>query len=195
MANTEEAQRKIALLYAERNRLYESLPSARLVLCLGSGSGSFLRRYSHPHALILCVDRGEPEAGYPAWGPKHKGFEGFAKLAPDGRAVCVKGDLLDVLPRLPPGVFDMAILGQLVEHFTDRDLELVLHEVGRVLLPWGLVQVDTVTELLGEDTHGHEQRFTEASLRAVLERAAFKRIECFAFAEGTALWASARRPS
>ena len=42
----EVAQRRIAQLYVERNRRYETLPQARLILNLGAGSGSFARTTS-----------------------------------------------------------------------------------------------------------------------------------------------------
>lgn len=192
--SSKAAQEWIARLYVERNRLYEVLPYARLILNLGCGSGSFVKNYAHPHCLIVNLDKGEPVAGYPAYGLRHKTFSGFAELDPDSRCLNVKGDALERIVFLPSNTFGMVILGQIVEHFQTRDLEILLHEVGRVLTPGGYVQVDTVTDRLGEDVDGHEQHFTSESLHLLLERMVFKRVTLSEFAGGAALWALYRKP-
>jgi len=191
--NDEASQRRIARLYVQRDSLYETLPDVSLVLNLGAGSGSFSKGYRHPDCLIVCVDKNEPIAGYPAYGAAHKTFRGFAALGPDPRCVCVPGDVLEILPRLPSKVFEMVVAGQLIEHFVMRDLELLLHEAHRVLRHGGTLQVDTVTGKLGESTDGHEQSFTGDSLCELLERMTFARISVSEFADGAALWATAQR--
>lgn len=190
--NSESAQREIARLYVERNRRYETLPTARTVLNIGSGSGSFVRNYPH-RALIVNIDRGDQIAGYPAFGVAHKGFDGFVALAPDGRCVNVRADVLETLPHVTSGLFDMVVAGQIIEHLSPRDLELLLHESGRVLVPGGLLQIDTVTDRLGEDTEGHEQHFSAETLGALLEHMGFDKMELTEFAGGTAVWALYRR--
>lgn len=187
--SNELVQQKIARLYVERNRRYERMPERRLILNLGTGSGSFARNYPHAHVLVVNVDRGDEVAGYPAYGARAKGFRGFATLAGDRRCVNVRADVLEALPLLPSRVFDLVVAGQLVEHFSPRDLELLLHEAHRVLVSGGLLQVDTVTEALGEDTDGHEQHFTAESLGQLLENMTFRSVELETFAEGTAVWA------
>ena len=190
--NSESAQRAIARLYVERNRRYEKLPPCRAILNLGSGSGSFLKNYPWP-SLIINVDRGDAIAGYPAYGVKHKGFSGFVALNPDGRCVNLQANIMEALPRFQSGIFDMVVAGQLIEHLSTRDLEVLLHECGRVLATDGFLQIDTVTERLGEDTEGHEQHFTAESLGVLLEHMGFEKLELTEFAGGTAVWALYRR--
>ena len=186
--SSEEAQQRIARLYLDRNQLYATLPACRLILNLGAGSGSFPKNYLHPHCLIVNLDRDENVAGYPAYGPVNRGFRGFAELdAEQDRCLNVKRDLLD-LHRFPTATFDMVVAGQLIEHFSLRDLEWIFQEVSRVLVVGGTFQVDTVTDKLGEDVQEHEQHFTRSSLRELLDRFFYIR-ELREFAEGTALWA------
>jgi SAM-dependent methyltransferase len=183
------------LLYLERNRLYRTLPHRRLILNIGAGSGSFVKNYPVRSCFIVNVDKGESVSGFPAFGLKHKGFDGLRQATKnDLRILNVKMDILD-LWRFPDKVFDMVVCGQVFEHFGMRDLELVLAELDRVLVPGGLLQVDTVTPKLGESTHGHEMHFTVQSLDALLRRFLFRKQQLFTFAEGTALWALYERES
>ena len=191
--STEEAQQRIARLYLERNQLYRTLPGARLILNLGCGSGSFPKNYEDRHCLIVNVDRDEKVAGYPAYGPANRGFRGFAELDVEvDRCINVKRDVMD-LHRFPSGVFDMVVAGQLIEHFKSRDLEWLLHEIHRVLAPGGRIQLDTVTDRLGESLEEHEAHFTADSVHDLLTRFGFQRMALQDFAEGTAVWAVYRK--
>lgn len=187
--STEEAQQRIARLYLERNQLYRTLPAARLILNLGCGSGSFPKNYEDRRCLIVNVDRDEKVAGYPAYGAANRGFRGFAELdAEADRCINVKRDVMD-LHRFPSGVFDMVVAGQLIEHFKPRDLECLLHEVHRVLAPGGRLQIDTVTDKLGESLEEHETHFTTNSVHSLLSGFDFHRMRLHDFADGTAVWA------
>ena len=191
--STAEAQARIARLYVERNRLYGSLPKCRNVLNLGCGSGSFPKNYPVAECLIVNVDRNEDVAGYPAYGPKNKGFSGFGLASnSDGRCFNVTADIME-MHRFPCAVFDMVVCGQLFEHFETRDLEWILHETHRVLAPGGFLQLDTVTDDLGEDLDEHKQHFTLTSVHELVTRMLFRPIELYTFANGTAIWALCER--
>ena len=189
--NKEAVQQRIAELYFERNKLYSGLPAKRLILNIGCGSGSFFKYYPHKNSFVINIDSGTDIAsGYPAYGPYNKGFEAFTTVTDDScRRMNIANDVMLALWKFPSNMFDMIVCGQVIEHFSMRDLEWVMTELNRILDKSGLLQIDTVTTKLGESTKGHKTRFSLSSLSKLLTRFGFKEQELFEFASRNGVWA------
>lgn len=177
-----------SLIYFERNKLYRTLPFKRLILNLGCGSGSFPKFYPYTNSFIVNIDIGEEKAGYPAYGLKHKTFEGFLEATKnDWRFSNRQASVLD-LYRVPDKLFEMVICGQLIEHFEMEDIELILSEIYRVLDDDGLFQCDTVTDKYEGIKEHKTTFFSSDSLQHLLSRFSFERKTCVEFADGKAIW-------
>jgi ubiquinone/menaquinone biosynthesis C-methylase UbiE len=91
------------------------------------------------------------------------------------------------------GSFDLALVAETIEHV--RDVQLLLSELRRVLVPGGLLALTTpAAGFLVRPEHPfspHLRRFTRASLRGVLEELGFD-VESLRRRRGTLL-ALARR--
>lgn len=189
---TEMKVSESSLIYFQRNNLYRTLPFKRLILNIGCGSGSFPKYYPYLNSFIVNIDIGDEKAGYPAYGLKHKTFEGYLEATKNNwRFLNLHASALD-LCNFSDKLFDMVVLGQVIEHFEIKDIELILSEIYRVLDDTGLFQCDTVTDKF-EGIKEHKTTFSLNSLQYLLDRFNFEKNNCVEFADGKAIWSLNQR--
>lgn len=164
-----------AIFYAERNHYYSLLSPARLVLNLGCGSGSFLRYWPYvSSAFIVNIDNGyEEHAGWPAWGIENKGWEGFKKLSSSfGNVKNIDGDVRN-LNIFPSNLFDLIVAGEILEHISLSDADVALEEWIRVLVPSGIIQIDTpnfdALKEMKDYVTDHVHEYKEDELRKLMK--------------------------
>lgn len=177
--------------YSKRNRMYQTLPHARLILNAGCGSGAFVRYYPYANSFIVNVDSGADDSvGWPAWGAENRGWAGWCAMTNDWTNVKnVTRDIRD-LSCFPNRLFDMAVLGEVIEHMTIDDAHLVVEELSRVLDGGGYLQIDTPNAACPvkdyKTDHAHEYSANE--LKKLVDAHGFKLLDFRGLADDYAWW-------
>ncbi len=178
--------------YSERNALYRTLPYARCILNAGCGSGAFARYYPYPNSFIVNVDNGcDDSVGWPAWGIRYRGWAGWLKLSEHW--LNHKNVIADVreLDRFPSRLFDMAVLGQVIEHMTVDDAHLVIEDLARVIDDGGYLQIDTPNPdcPIKDYVTDHTKEYTAEELKALVDAHGFKLVDFRGIAGDYCWWA------
>jgi SAM-dependent methyltransferase len=183
--------------YSERNALYSTLPFARLVLNAGCGSGAFCRYYPHPNSFVVNLDSGVPDegVGWPAWGAAHRGWAGWCELSREWPQVKnVSGDIRD-LSRFPSRMFDMVVLGEVIEHIAPNDAHLLVEELARILDAGGTLQIDTPNAVhpVKDYVVDHEHEYGADELKALVADHGFELTDWRELADGYGFWGTWRK--
>lgn len=177
--------------YSERNALYRELPQAKLILNAGCGSGAFARYYPYPNSFIVNLDSATDDSvGWPAWGAMHRGWQGWCELSKEWpHHKNVVRDVRD-LKDFPSRLFNLVVLGQVIEHMSLDDAHLVIEELARILDVGGYLQIDTpnAEHPIKDYITDHAKEYTAQELKDLAGAHGFRLVDFRGLANDYCWW-------